>query len=418
MATVSGKLDISAMLRALRQTATHLSQTTAIQRNHALMAMSEAVDLNQDAILEANTLDLEISREMAVPEAVTDWLKLTPDRVHRLAEILNRLAAIGETIGPGISGGRGSAEVACTHPLGIVALVYEAFPDLGAIAAGLCLRTGNALVLKGGNEASQTNQVLIEILRGAIADAGLPAESLLFISPEWGDVSRATLVQQPEIDLAIPYGRPQLVEQVIRQATVPIIPTRMGNGYLCWMPSADVDTVHHMIVDSHHGEPDAVNSIEKVMIVGDPGEATLAHLWEQLQADKFELRAAADLMPLFGTLKSTQPDEWRRPYLTRTVAFRRADSLSDAVTWMNYHSSGHADSIATTRYADSRQFINQVRSASVYLNTSPRFCRNPKEAVSIALGMSNQAGQWGGMVGLTALMSTQRIVHGSLEGEG
>ncbi|MEO1401720.1 MAG: aldehyde dehydrogenase family protein [Cyanobacteria bacterium J06635_1] len=416
MAVVSGKLDISAMLRALRQTATQLSQTTAIQRSQALVAMGEAINLHQDTILEANTLDLEISREMAVPEAVTDWLKLTPDRVHRMADILNRLAAIGETIGTGGTGGRGSTEVTCTHPLGIVALVYEAFPDLGAIAAGLCLRTGNALVLKGGNEASQTNQVLIEILQGAIATAGLPIDSLLFIPPEWGDVSRATLVQQPEIDLAIPYGRPQLVEQVIQQATVPIIPTRMGNGYLCWMPSADVDTVHHMIVDSHHGEPDAVNSIEKVMIVGDLSEATLMRLWGQLQTDGFELRAEADLVPLFGALKSTQSDEWRRPYLTRTVAFRRAANLNDAVTWMNYHSSGHADSIATTNYANSRQFINQVRSASVYINTSPRFCRSPKEAVAIALGMSNQAGQWGGMVGMTALMSTQRIVHGSPEG--
>ena len=412
MATVSKKSDISVMLRALRQIATQLSQTSIKHRSQALALMAEAINLRRDAILEANTLDLEISREMAVPEAVTDWLKLTPERVQRMANILKRLATIGETMGAISKGGQSiAAEVAHTSPLGIVALVYEAFPDLGAIAAGLCLQTGNLLLLKGGNEASQTNQVLIEILKNAIADTGLPTNSFTLIPSEWGDISRATLVQQPEIDLVIPYGRPQLVEQMLKQAMVPIVPTKIGNCYLCWMPSADLETVYHMIVDSHQGEPEAVNSIEKVIIVGNLNQVVLVGLWERLQAKGFELRAESDLIPLFELMKSVQPEEWRCPYLTRTVAFRRAATLNEAVAWINDHSNGHADSIATASYTDTRQFITQARSASVYLNRSPRFSRNPQEAAAISLGMSSQAGQSGGLVGLSSLMRVQRIVH-------
>ncbi|NEP16845.1 MAG: aldehyde dehydrogenase family protein [Leptolyngbya sp. SIO4C1] len=410
MATVD-KSDISGLLGQLRQTATQLAQTSATVRSQALATMGDALTKQQDALLEANTLDLEISREMAVPEAVTDWLKLTPERVSRAASILHRLAAIGETVGSWGNSGQGSAEVVYVRPLGIVALIYEAFPELGAIAAGLCLQTGNALVLKGGNESSQTNHALVNILQAAIAQAGLSPQSLLFIPPERSEVLRSTLVRQPEIDLVIPYGRPQLVEELVQQATVPILPTRMGNCYLCWCPSAEAATVYHMIVDSHRGEPDAVNSIEKVIVVGDCSDMTLVHLWSQLLEAGFELRAEEALMPLFGALRSSRTADWQRPYLRRTVAFRRAATLADAVAWANQYSSGHADSVATTSYAESRQFIATIRSASVYLNTSPRFARNPKESAAIALGMSNQAGRTGGVVGINALMSAQRIVH-------
>lgn len=417
MATVSppfghaDNADVAAVLRQLRQTAGLLYQTSSTLRSRALAAMGKAVQEHKDAILEANTLDLEISREMAVPERITDWLKLTPERVSRAATILNRLAALGETTGLFSSSYWGTSAVAHIRPLGIVALVYEAFPDLAAIAAGLCVRTGNALVLKGGNESSQTNQALVRVLQDAIASVGLPEDSIYLIPADRVDISRSMLVRQPEIDLVIPYGRPELVEQVLQQATVPVIPTRMGNCYLCWMASADLETVYHMIADSHRGEPEAVNGIEKVVLVGEPNQVSLVRLWGQLREAGFELRADAPLLPLFPELQAVASEEWQQPYLRRTVAFRRAPDMTAAIGWINQHSSGHADSIATTSYADSRQFIANIRSASVYLNTSPQFRRNAREAVAIALGMSNQAGQWGGLVGMNALMSAQRIIH-------
>jgi glutamate-5-semialdehyde dehydrogenase len=409
----SDKAEIAEVLRHLRQTAGLLYQTSSTARSQALAAMGTAVQQHQDAILEANTLDLEISREMAVPDRITDWLKLTPDRVSRAASILERLAALGETTGLFSNSYWGTSAVAHIRPLGIVALIYEAFPDLAAIAAGLCLRTGNALVLKGGNESSQTNQVLVQVLQAAIASVGLPDDSILLIPADRGDISRAMLVQQAEIDLVIPYGRPELVEQVVQQATVPVIPTRMGNCYLCWMASAELEMVHHMITDSHRGEPEAVNGIEKVVVVGEPNEISLVRLWGQLREAGFELRADPSLASAiqFPGLQTAAPEEWLQPYLKRIVAFRQAPTLSAAITWMNQHSSGHADSIATTSYTDTRQFIASIRSASMYLNTSPRFCRNSREAVAIALGMSNQAGQWGGLVGMNALMNAQRIIH-------
>jgi glutamate-5-semialdehyde dehydrogenase len=408
MATTSGRPAIITALQSITHTANGLAQTDTSQRSLALTAMAKALLNHQDAILEANTLDLELSREMAIPDRVVDWLKLTPERINRTGQILHRLSALGDLPG---SSPLGSWAVSRLRPLGVVALVYEGFPDLGAMAAGLCMRTGNTLVLRGGSESSQTNQVLVSVLQAAISTVGLPTECLSLLPSEWGEISRTLLVQQPAVDLVIPYGRPELVAEVVEQASVPVLPTCIGNCYLCVGASAKPEIISQMIIDSHCGDPDAVNRIEKVVLVGSPSENLLLQVWRQLREAGFELRGEIALCETFRELTPTTATEWKTPYLDKIVAFRQAVGLIPAIDWINEHSNGHADCIATQNYDDSRQFIAAIRSASVFVNTSPRFSRNPEEATAIALGMSNRAGQWGGLVGMDALRQAQRVIH-------
>lgn len=408
--STNSTLEMAAALGRVRQAASQLARSAAA-RSAALANIGEALRQHQDDILEANTLDLEVSREMAIPDFVVDWLKLTPERLQTVTQILHRLAALGD-VEPVSPTSRLVSTVSQVRPLGVVALVYEAFPDLAAIAAGLCLRTGNGLVLRGGNEASQTNQVILKIMQAAIAAAELPIDSLYAIPVAQGGSSRFIIVQRPEIDLVIPYGRPSLVEQVMRQATVPVLPSRMGNCYLYWSASGKLDQVYSMIVESHLGNPDAVNGIEKVLVHPSHREAGLPRLWDRLLADGFELRGEATAAESIRDIHPAGPEDWSVAYLSRTVAFRWANDLDQAVDWMNRYSSGHADCLATTDYDESRKFSRKVGSASAYINATPRFFRNAERASDVGLGMTNVVGRSGGLIGLEALVAHQRLIYG------
>ena len=415
--------DLRTALSAVRQSVKQLNSSDRC--SEALAKMGEAIAGSQDDILDANTLDLELSRDMAVPEMVVDWLKLTPERVQTSASILSRLSAVG-TAFPGADVGDSDNDYYRTCPLGIVGFIYEAFPDLGAIAAGLCIRTGNALVLKGGGEASHTNQIIADILRNSLEDVGLNPDLILPIAST-AEISRVEIAQSPEIDLIIPHGRPSLVEQVARQASGRVIPSRIGNCYLYWSSSGNIDRVYQMIIESHTGTPDAVNRIEKIIIHESHTENTITRLWSRLQEAGFSIRvtrkalrpeAVGSLESYSGgntgvTVETTEPPEWDKAYLKRTLAFRSVKDTAAAIGWINTHSSGHADSIATADYAESRQFMLGCRSASVYINASPQFVRNAKRTGEIALGVSDYKGATGGLIGVSVMRERQRIFHGS-----
>ncbi|MGC1307459.1 MAG: aldehyde dehydrogenase family protein [Phormidesmis sp.] len=406
--------DLAAALKEVRQAASQLGTTDKC--SEVLAAMGKALAQHQDDILEANTLDLEISRDMAVPELVVDWLKLTPERVQTAVTICQRLAAMGTPLMTA-GGGQGTYGDYCARPVGVVGFIYEAFPDLGAIAAALCIRTGNALVLKGGSEASRTNQIIASILQSTLETAGLPTE-LIFSIESTAEVSRLDMAQCADIDLIIPHGRPSLVEQVVQQASVPVIPSRMGNCYLYWDTSGSLDQVYQTVVDSHTGTPDAVNRIEKVLLHESHSENSVTRLWNRLQEVGFEISASEEILHWGGVtqqenrLDAIDAQAWDTAYLKRKVAFRQVKDSKAAIGWINTHSSGHADSIITADYTESRRFSSGCQSASVYINTSPRFVRNAKQTGEIALGASDYKGACGGLIGMAVMQERQRIFHG------
>ncbi|NJL46444.1 MAG: aldehyde dehydrogenase family protein [Leptolyngbyaceae cyanobacterium SM2_5_2] len=416
MVTFASQADLSAALSEVSQASYQLRLAGADVHSQLLERLASFLDDAQDEILEANTLDLEASLDMAVPELVLDWLKLTPERLNIASKILRRLATLGDPRGlspPPISRltktVTGYSQV---MPLGVVAFVYEAFPELAMIMAGLCIRTGNGLILKGGNEASQTNRVILQVLHQALDQVNLPAACLFSLAEDQSDAARSWLLQDRGVALIIPYGRPSLVKQVIRQAAVPVLPTVMGNGYLYWSASGSLDTVMHMVLDSHHGEPDAVNAIEKVLIHPGCSSSAVTQLCSTLWDQGFEVLGDAAMVADLANLKLTQPDDWLQPFLSKTVALGRVDNIDAAASWINRYSSGHANSLVTESYQEAHQFTRLINSAVVYINTSPRFVRNSPQASAIALGMTAQQGRFQGLVGLNALLTSQHVLQG------
>ncbi len=394
-----------------------LSITKGGDRSSAVWAMSQALKRSVNDILEANTLDLEASREMAVPELILDWLKLTPERLQATIEILERLGKLPDPLRR-VRNAEYQLQDSQTYcqlmPLGVIALIYEAFPELGAIAAGLCIKTGNSLILRGSSEASHSNEAIAKALKSALDETDMPSGSVQLLSSEGGSaVVRDLITQDRYLNLVIPYGRPSMVQQVMRQSTSPVLKTAMGNCYLYWAVSGGLEMVRSMILDSHQSQPDPVNAIEKVLIHRSSQPSSLVTLWNSLKEKGFEIRGDEKLCTAFADLKLAEPQEWDRAYLKKVVAFIVVDNLEEAIALINLHSSGHADCIVTESYQESRHFALGVNSASTYINASPRFERNPSQGDSVFLGMSNQKGQRRGLISLETLTTLKHIVQGN-----
>ena len=393
-----------------------LETSDSLDRSLGIKAMAKGLNRSFDAILEANTLDLEMSREMAIPDILIDWLKLTPERLKNTVEILESLAELPDPIQQ-VFNAPYRLNMAGTYsqlkPLGVVALVYETFPELGAIAAGFCLKTGNSLLLRGCNSSTHSNQVIADILQTALKDTELPTGCLEVISAEQGASIQDLVTQHQYLSLVLPYGRPSLVEQVTQWATAPVLKSAMGNCYLYWSSTVDLEMVRWVILDSHSSEPDPVNAIEKVLISPDQKPSILVRLFNILQEQGFELRGDERLLEEYKDhLKPVKASEWSTPYLDKIIAFKIVDNLSEGITWINQYSSGHADCLVTDSYTESRQFATEIDSALVYINNSPRFDRHPTYGESLFLGVSNQKGHYRGLISLETFTTLKQVVQG------
>lgn len=405
-----------AVLRAYRASLV-LATTTGVDRSRGIQAMAKALSNSFDDILEANTLDLEASREMAVPEIIWEWLKLTPERLQTTIQILQRIGELSDPIRRVMNASYqlDHSQTYChLMPLGVIALIYEAFPELSAITAGFCIKTGNCLILRGGSEASQSNLVIAQALQSALDEAGLPDGCLQLLPSEQGASIRDLVTQDRYLNLVIPYGRPTLVQQVLEQSTAPVLRSAMGNCYLYWSATGTLDMVRGVILDSQASEPDPVNAIEKILINRHQKPSSLVMLWNSLKEKGFKLKGDDELVAEFPEqLTLAAESEWNQPYLNKTIAFKVVDNIESAISWLNQYSSGHADCIVTESYQESRQFALGVDSASVYINSSPRFSRNPKRADAVFLGMSNQKGYRRGMISLEALTTLKQVIQGN-----
>ncbi|MEL6910249.1 MAG: glutamate-5-semialdehyde dehydrogenase [Cyanobacteria bacterium J06643_13] len=404
------------IVRESRLAAIKLAQISGAKRRLGILAIAEMMESSFDEILESNTLDLEMSREMAISEPIADWLKLTPERLETTVAILKRLAKSPDPT-KGLVNTTYQLEPSQISsqliPLGTIALIYEAFPELGAIAAGMCLKTGNSLIMRGCSSASNSNQTIAGLIQQALASTDLPPNSIAHISADLGISIQELVTQDRHLNLVIPYGRPSFVKQVAEKATVTVLKTTMGNCYLYWSQSGNLDPTRQMIVDSHNGQPDAVNAIEKVLINREVKSSLIQSLFSSLQQQGFKLqgdKALVDQFPDF--LSPIKPDEWCRPFLTKTVAFRHIDNLSQAILWINRYSSGHADSIVTESYREGRQFVRGIDSALVYVNASPKFSRIPEGGGDIFLGVSNQKGYRQGLISAETFTTVKQIVQG------
>lgn len=414
MISIQSLAELTSLIRQVRQANQVLGRSANIPE--VLQLIIQTVRDERNAILEANTLDLEASLEMAVPTLILDWLKLTPERLSAALALVERLSMTQPYIPQGYTlasvpiPSKPIYRYSLKAPLGVVALVYEALPELAIVAAALCLSTGNSLILKGGHEASQTNQAIADVLQKVLAKANLPEYTILAISPSEGEAARRWLTQTPDLDLLIPYGRAGLVQKVIREAHSPTLATAIGNCYLYWDSTVPADFVAQIVIDSYKGDPEPVNGIEKVLVNEKVLPNALGEFHHRLQKANFDVQEC--VCPPEGIKTVEDAECWYQARLNHTIILSRVASIEVATTIINECSYKHACCIASNTYSETVQFVNAVQSATTYINTSPRFQRNAAQPSEIALGMSPQKRFQNGRITASTLVRDKAVVGG------
>ncbi|MGB8702003.1 MAG: gamma-glutamyl-phosphate reductase [Thermosynechococcaceae cyanobacterium] len=393
-----------------------LAQTPIQVRNGALKQLAIALQEQQDTLLEANTLDLETTRDLAITGLGLQWLKLTPERLSLVRQFIELLMGLPDplqirqgTVSPLVYSLDGSRIL----PQGVVCGLYEFLPEFPVLLAGLCFKTGNSLILKGNPETSHSHQRMTQMISTAIAKVGLNPDCFLSC-PSDRSVSPKDLLGSPlPIDLVVPYGRPSFIQDMVRLSTGPTLRPVMGNGYLIWSPSGSSDLVRALLIDSHLGNPDAVNAIEKVILTPDQNVSLLNVLFSHLREKGFALKGDEILVESFPDLGLAEPEEWSCPYLNKTIAFKRVNSLAEGIQWMNRHSSGQANVLVSDTYREVQQFTMGATCATAFINASPRFSRltsGPRGM--IALGMQGRGSHCPGPIGIEHFLKRIQIVQG------
>ncbi|MGF9892742.1 glutamate-5-semialdehyde dehydrogenase [Priestia megaterium] len=392
-----------------------LGNVTSEQKQQALYKMAAALLDQQEAILKANKLDVEKAVQKGTSKAMLDRLSLNEERIHGMADGLRQVAALADPVGEVLSMAKrpnglqiGQQRV----PIGVIGIIYEARPNVTCDAAGLCLKAGNAVILRGGSEAFYSNQAIVSVLSQAAASAGLPEHSVQLIE----DTSRETALELMKlneyIDVLIPRGGAGLIEAVVKNATVPVIETGTGNCHIYVDEEYDRDMAANIVINAKTSRPAVCNSAEKLIIHERAAHEFLPIIVQALREKDVEVRGDERALTIVPDLVPAGDEDWKKEYLDFIMAVKIVDDIDEAISHINVHSSHHSEAIVTTNYAHAQRFLQRVNSAAVYVNASTRFTDGEEFGFGAEIGISTQKLHARGPMGLKELTTLKYIIYG------
>jgi glutamate-5-semialdehyde dehydrogenase len=409
--------EVRAMAIAARSAARQLAASTTEQRNAALRLAARSLDGERAALAAANAEDLARARERDLDAALIDRLELTPPRIDAMLEGLAQVAALPDPVGAirdmsmrpsGIRVGR------MRVPLGVIGIIYESRPNVTADAASLCLKSGNATILRGGSEALQSNRVIAAAMAAGIAEAGLDAAAVQLVQTRDREAVGALLGMDGYIDVVVPRGGKSLVERVAREARVPVIKHLDGVCHVYIDAGADRDMAEAIAINAKTQRYGTCNTMETLLVHAAEAAALLPRLAVAFAEKGVELRACARsraLLPGVDVAAATEQD-WYTEYLGPVLALRVVDDLDAAIAHINEYGSRHTDAIVTRDYARSQRFLREVDSSSVMVNASTRFADGFEYGLGAEIGISTDKLHARGPVGLEGLTSEKYVVFG------
>ncbi|MEO3973388.1 glutamate-5-semialdehyde dehydrogenase [Streptomyces sp. CAU 1734] len=388
-------------------------------KDDALLAIADALEARAQAIVTANAEDVERAREAGTSESIIDRLTLTPERVRAIAADVRHVAALPDPVGEVVRGStlpNGIDLRQIRVPLGVVGIIYEARPNVTVDAAALCLKSGNAVLLRGSSSAYSSNTALVEVLRDAIAGAGLPADAIQLVPGESRDSVRELMRSRGLVDVLIPRGGAGLIRTVVEESTVPVIETGTGNCHVYVDAETDLDMAVDILVNSKAQRPSVCNAAETLLVHQDIAGAFLPRALEALAEAGVTVHGDERVLPYAEGTKATvvaaTAEDWETEYLSYDIAAAVVDSLDAAVAHIRRWSSGHTEAIVTTSQAAARRFTQLVDSTTVAVNASTRFTDGGQFGFGAEIGISTQKLHARGPMGLPELTSTKYIVTG------
>ncbi|MEU5216005.1 glutamate-5-semialdehyde dehydrogenase [Streptomyces sp. NPDC020807] len=402
-----------------RGAAAEIAPLPRATKDDALLAIADALEVRTAEIVEANAEDIAKAREAGTSEGIIDRLTLTPERVRAIAADVRHVAALPDPVGEVVRGStlpNGIDLRQIRVPLGVVGIIYEARPNVTVDAAALCLKSGNAVLLRGSSSAYASNTALVKVLRDAVGGAGLPADAIQLVPGESRESVRELMRARGLVDVLIPRGGASLIRTVVEESTVPVIETGTGNCHVYVDAQADLDMAVDILINSKAQRPSVCNAAETLLVHQDIAEAFLPRALDALAEAGVTVHADERVLAAAPSSKATvvpaTPEDWETEYLSYDIAAAVVDSLDKAVEHIRMWSSGHTEAIVTTSQAAARRFTQLVDSTTVAVNASTRFTDGGQFGFGAEIGISTQKLHARGPMGLPELTSTKYIVTG------
>jgi glutamate-5-semialdehyde dehydrogenase len=418
MATTAS--SVAAICATAREASRVLGRLDGETRAAALHAMASALETRADEILEANARDMEAGVEAEIGGALLDRLKLTPERLAGIASDVRVIASLPDPVGETIEGHRlpnGLDVRKVRVPLGVVAVVYEARPNVTIDCSALCIKSGNAIVLRGSSIATHSNAVLASVARDAVVGAGLPEGTVSLVAGGGRDELAELATQSDNVDLIIPRGGEGLKHALKSVATVPVIYAASGNCHVFVDDSADVDDAVAIAVNAKVQRPGVCNAAETLLVHSDVAGEFLPRVLPELRERGVELRVDAQARELSGDLGDSLLDaveeDWATEYLAMVLAVKVVDSVQEAIEHVNRYGSGHSEAIVTGSVDSAQAFTATVDAAAVYVNASTRFTDGGVFGMGAEIGNSTQKLHARGPIGVRELCTFKYVVEGS-----
>ena len=414
-------MELREMGKAAKDAARYLNSLGVTEKNEGLRQAAQALLDGQDAILAANAADVEAARERGMHSGLIDRLTLTPARIQAMADGLLEIVALDDPVGEVLSmkpRPNGLVIGRKRVPLGVVGTIYEARPNVTADAFGLCFKTGNAVILKGGSDAIRSNQAIVRQLQEGLSRAGIRTDAVQLIQATDRETTRQFMRLNEYVDVLIPRGGAGLIRTVVENSTVPVIETGTGNCHIYVDESADFAMALDIIENAKTQRIGVCNACESLVVHEGIAEAFLPLLKERLQdgqpeGKKVEIRAeeaACRIVPEF--VRATEED-WGTEYLDYILSVKLVSSLDEAIAHINRYNTGHSEAIITEQYQNAQDFLDKIDAAAVYVNASTRFTDGNEFGFGAEIGISTQKLHARGPMGLEALTTTKYIIYGN-----
>lgn len=388
---------------------------STVTKDNALEAIANALVERADEIIAANNIDIENAKKNGTRQAMIDRLTLTKERIDGIAEGVRQVKALADPIGEVIKMWKrpngliiGQKRV----PMGVIAIIYEARPNVTVDAAVLCLKTSNACILRGGSEAINSNKAVMKIMQDAAYGVGIPEGTLNIIE----DTSRETATQLMKmngyVDLLIPRGGKGLIRSVVENATVPVVETAAGNCHVYVDADADIDMAVKIVLNAKVQRPSVCNAAETLLIDKKIADKFIPVMFKTLKEKNVEIRADQNSKAIFADVNDATDEDYYTEYNDYIMAVKVVDGIDEAIEHINKYNTKHSESIVTNNYEHSQKFLNEVDAAAVYVNASTRFTDGFEFGFGAEIGISTQKMHARGPMGLEALTSIKYIIYG------
>ncbi|HEV8567928.1 MAG TPA: glutamate-5-semialdehyde dehydrogenase [Actinoplanes sp.] len=393
-----------------------LAAATRAEKDAALLLMAERLVERSDDIVAANAVDVRNARTSGMSDAMIDRLTLTADRVAAMAAGLRELAALPDPVGDVVRGStlaNGLELRQIRVPFGVVGIIYEGRPNVTADAAGICLKSGNSVVLRGSSSALSSNAAIVSVLRKAVADAGLPADAIQLLDAATRDSVKALMRARGLVDVLIPRGGAELIKTVVEESTVPVIETGVGNCHVYVDEGADLEKALAVVMNSKTQRLSTCNTAESLLVHAGIADSFLPLVLEELSLAGVTVHGDPRVAAYSDDVVPATETDWGTEYLSADISAAVVDSMDDALDHIRRYGTGHTEAIVTESITAARRFAARVDAAAVMINASTRFTDGGEFGFGAEIGISTQKLHARGPMGLPELTSTKYVVTGN-----